>query len=66
MKTLWLLYCALQAAPMNEPPAHLTFDTEERCRHQAEVSTSFGDLRCVCTESDKPPFGEPFYSFTPL
>jgi hypothetical protein len=48
MKTLWILYCALQAVPANEPTAHSTFDTEANCLRQSEVSNSFNELHCVC------------------
>jgi hypothetical protein len=48
--TFWILYCAMQAVPANDPTAHATFDAQETCVKQAMVSNSFGELHCVCAK----------------
>ena len=73
----WILYCAIQAIPAQDPTAHLTFDTQARCEAQAQISNSFNELHCVCkgpdegillpiqgAEEENPPQPEPggFYS----
>jgi hypothetical protein len=45
--TWWILYCAMQAVPANDPTVHATFDSQETCVKQAMVSNSFGELHCV-------------------
>jgi hypothetical protein len=50
MKAFWILYCAMQAVPANDPTAHATFAAEETCVKQAMVSNSFGELHCVCAK----------------
>lgn len=50
MKTFWILYCAMQAIPAIEPTPSVTFASQQKCLHQAEVSNSFGELHCVCAE----------------
>jgi hypothetical protein len=50
MKTVWILYCAMQAVPAIDPTPHATFDSLE-CSHQARVSSSFGELYCVCAKA---------------
>jgi hypothetical protein len=63
----WILYCAMQAVPAQDPTEHLVFDAQDRCLHQAEISNSFGELHCVCAEGSGPkPFGEPYRPFMPL